>query len=396
MTTYEGFYSNLKAFEQFRGICDSANYTNLPADWLVVITDVQNSTEAIHKGHYRQVNAVGAASIAAVINAVKPLEIPYIFGGDGASFCIPESRLQEVRNALAATQLMAKKQFDLSLRVGIVPGSIIQQSGYRVLIGKCQVSKDYFQAAFSGEGLTYAEKLIKDDAQGLYCVDAYNVTPKANFDGFECRWKDVPNPFGETVSLLVMATSHSIDEAGVIYREALDEIQNQYGAIETHRPVQKEYLQLTTESNDLDDEVKIIAGSHSNFTRLLYAWSLPWKVRLGRYWMKAGKHALDTDWGKYKDTLVANSDFRKFDDKLRMVISGNSKQRKNLIEYLDRQYRKGLLVYGHHVSAKALMTCVIFDYNKDHVHFIDGADGGYTMAAKAMKQRLKILENEEA
>lgn len=110
--------------------------------------------------------------------------------------------------------------------------------------------------------------------------------------------------------------------------------------------------------------------------------------------MKSGKHALNTDWGTYKDALVANSDFRKFDDKLRMVISGNSQQRKNLIGYLERQHLKGLLVYGHHVSTKALMTCVIFDYNKDHVHFIDGSEGGYTMAANAMKERLKKRENE--
>ncbi len=394
MNTSENFYSNLKPFDQFRGISDSGNFARLPLDWLVVIVDVQNSTAAIQDGHYRQVNAVGAASIAAVINAVKHLEVPYIFGGDGASFCIPESRLQEVRNALAATQLMAKKQFDLSLRAGIVPCSILQQSGRSVLIGKFQVSKDYIQAAFAGEGLTYAEKLIKDDTQGIYCIDARHVDPKADFDGFECRWKDIPTPLGETLTLLVEATSDSIDEASLIYREVLDEIQKHYGEIETHRPLQKEYLRLTTESNELKDEVKIIAGSRNLFGRLLYAWSLPWKVRLGRYWMKSGKHALNTDWGTYKDALVANSDFRKFDDKLRMVISGNSQQRKNLIGYLERQYLKGLLVYGHHVSTKALMTCVIFDYNKDHVHFIDGSEGGYTMAAKAMKKRLKKRENE--
>lgn len=395
MTTNEEFYSLLKPFEQFRGICEAENYVDLPADWLVVITDIRNSTAAIQKGQYRQVNAVGVASIVAVINAVKPLEIPYVFGGDGASFCLPGSRLNEIQEALAATQLMAKSQFDLSLRTGIVPNSIIQQSEHRVLVGKHQVSKGYFQAAFAGEGLAYAEKLIKADEQGLYSVDISTASPLVDFSGFECRWKDVPSPHGETVSLLVMATCNSIEGKNAVYLKVLDEIQKQYGARETYRPVQKEYLQLTTQAEDLSDEIKIRAGTGSTLARLIYAWLLPWKVRIGRYWMAKGKQTLDTDWGKYKDTLVANTDFRKFDDNLRMVISGNSEQRDCLVQFLEKQYRNGLLVYGIHVSSKALMTCVISDYNQDHVHFVDGSDGGYAMAAKGLKQRLMAHESLE-
>lgn len=388
MTANEEFYSLLKPFEQFRGICETGNYAGLPADWVVVITDIQDSTAAIQKGRYRQVNAVGVASIVAVINAVKPLEIPYVFGGDGASFCLPGSRLNEVREALLASQLMAKSQFDLSLRVGIVPNSIIQQSGYRVLVGKHRVSEGYFQAAFAGEGLAYAEKMIKNDAQGLNYFDTDITFPNADFSGFECRWKDIPSPHGETVSLLVMATCNTIEEKNTVYLEVLDEIQKHFGSVENHRPIQKKYLQLTTHAKDLSDEIKIRAGSGSMSARLIYAWLLPWKIRLGRYWMKKRKRALDADWGKYKDTLVANTDFRKFDDKLRMVISGSSEQRDRLVQFLENQYRNGLLVYGVHVSSKALMTCVISDYNQDHVHFVDGSDGGYAMAALGLKQRL--------
>jgi hypothetical protein len=35
------------------------------------------------------------------------------------------------------------------------------------------------------------------------------------------------------------------------------------------------------------------------------------------------------------------------------------------------------------------MTCLVFDRRGDHVHFVDGADGGYAMAALRMKERLK-------
>jgi len=47
--------------------------------------------------------------------------------------------------------------------------------------------------------------------------------------------------------------------------------------------------------------------------------------------------------------------------------------------------------YGIHASPAAIITCIIFNYGTDHVHFLDGSDGGYTMAAKEMKRQLKAL-----
>ena len=91
------FYSELKAFSQFSGICNLENYTQLPDDWLVIITDIKDSTQAIQQGKYRAVNAVGVASIIAILNAVKPLSIPFVFGGDGASLCVPQSCITQVK-----------------------------------------------------------------------------------------------------------------------------------------------------------------------------------------------------------------------------------------------------------------------------------------------------------
>jgi hypothetical protein len=34
------------------------------------------------------------------------------------------------------------------------------------------------------------------------------------------------------------------------------------------------------------------------------------------------------------------------------------------------------------------MTCLVFERNGRQVHFVDGADGGYAVAAKAMKRRI--------
>ena len=78
MTDNDLFYANLIPFDQFSGICVTQNYVELPSDWVILISDVVASTQAIQNGYYRQVNSVGVASIVAVINALKPISIPFV------------------------------------------------------------------------------------------------------------------------------------------------------------------------------------------------------------------------------------------------------------------------------------------------------------------------------
>lgn len=39
------------------------------------------------------------------------------------------------------------------------------------------------------------------------------------------------------------------------------------------------------------------------------------------------------------------------------------------------------------------MTCAIDDYRTEHMHFVDGSDGGYALAAKQLKKQLATLED---
>jgi hypothetical protein len=41
------------------------------------------------------------------------------------------------------------------------------------------------------------------------------------------------------------------------------------------------------------------------------------------------------------------------------------------------------------------MTCLVFS-RENHVHFIDGGDGGYALAAKELKSRIKAGEDAAA
>jgi hypothetical protein len=93
-------------------------------------------------------------------------------------------------------------------------------------------------------------------------------------------------------------------------------------------------------------------------------------------------------WGKYKREVVENTDFRKFDGALKMVVDGTGRQEEKLNQYLENQYRQRRLVYGLHRSPEAIMTCLVFTPGQDHAHFVDGSNGGYAIAAKGLKKQL--------
>ncbi|PIU96760.1 MAG: hypothetical protein CO017_08860 [Zetaproteobacteria bacterium CG_4_8_14_3_um_filter_59_5] len=59
-----------------------------------------------------------------------------------------------------------------------------------------------------------------------------------------------------------------------------------------------------------------------------------------------------------------------------------------LRDRLQGYRERGLIVFGMHVSSSALITCIVSDYDQQHVHFLDGANGGYEMAAQQMKKQI--------
>ncbi|HEY9662918.1 MAG TPA: DUF3095 family protein, partial [Allocoleopsis sp.] len=157
----ENFYANLPVLEDFVQITNSQNFVPLPQDWYVIVTDIGGSTQAIEAGRYKEVNLIGASSIVAVLNIAGSIEIPFVFGGDGASIFIPPALLETAKESLLATQTLAKQEFGFDLRVGIVPVSDITAQ-YQLNVAKFKVSKHYSQSIFVGGGLTYATNLVKD------------------------------------------------------------------------------------------------------------------------------------------------------------------------------------------------------------------------------------------
>lgn len=140
-----------------------------------VASDIQGSTQAIKAGRYKQVNALGAASIIALLNAVHPLRIPYVFGGDGSTLCIPSTKREAVLAALLATRKMAEKSFGLGLRIGMVPMRDIVEAGFHVSVARYQPSEQLYQAGKIVYGLHVS------DASLVTCLVRDNNSDHVHF-----------------------------------------------------------------------------------------------------------------------------------------------------------------------------------------------------------------------
>lgn len=387
MSASDRFYAQLPEFTDFVEVTEVGHYQPVPSDWAVVITDVIGSTKAIEAGRYKDVNALGVASIVALRNAVGELEIPYVFGGDGATILIPESRRVAVEAALRGIQALARESFDMAMRTSIVGVAELEADGHRVLVGRYRASPEVCFAMFTGNGLVEAERRVKHPELGPRYAIADDGPSAADFTGFECRWQPIPSRLGQVASVLVQARAEDPEVAAATYARVLRGIEAILDG--DGRPVEAPRLQLQSFSGNFDAEAKIRSGQAHGpkfWARKLVAKT---EATIGRTLMERRRNAMGFPGEVYKDQVVANTDFRKFDDTLRMVIDVGEAELAQVRALLEAEHAQGSLAYGIHVAGASLMTCAISDYQGDHVHFIDGADGGYALAAKQLKQQLK-------
>jgi hypothetical protein len=116
----------------------------------------------------------------------------------------------------------------------------------------------------------------------------------------------------------------------------------------------------------------------------VFAWTLFYYFIM-RFGIKVGGFVPEV----YVQQVVENSDFRKYDDGLRMVLDCTPELEQALSARLAAASSAGVARYGLHRQDAAMMTCFTPAATRsDHVHFIDGARGGYASAATALKTAL--------
>jgi hypothetical protein len=92
---------------------------------------------------------------------------------------------------------------------------------------------------------------------------------------------------------------------------------------------------------------------------------------------------------RFRRELVENTDFRKFDDGLRMTLDCSSELADVIDSRLEEAQRRGACFFGTHRQLAANLTCFVPSPTQaNHVHFVDGASGGYAFAALNLKRNI--------
>jgi len=383
----EGFYGGLGEITDFAAVTRPAAYTAVPATYWIALTDVRGSTKAIEAGRYKDVNALGVASIIGLANAMRDVELAYVFGGDGATILVPGSRKAAAERALRGACWLAREAFDLDLRVALVPLRELLASGTTAKVAKFRASPHTKLAMFSGTAFPLAERWVKDPA----LAQRYEVAPEgereANFEGFECRWRPIDSRRGTMVSLLVLAQGDDEATRALTYARVLSELGARMD-MDRARPVKVEGLHMLGPFADYSVEARIRAGEPDRPDLPAATKEARLRTQIARVLRLFRKKAGGFDPTSYMRELEQNTDFRKFDELLRMVVDLSPDELSSVRAYLEREHAAGAIAFGLHEAQAALMTCLVRSYSGDHVHFIDGADGGYALAAKELKRQL--------
>jgi hypothetical protein len=73
-----------------------------------------------------------------------------------------------------------------------------------------------------------------------------------------------------------------------------------------------------------------------------------------------------------------------------MVLDCTAEEITQIEGYLEGLRAQGRIAYGLQRADGALMTCLVFSLEESrHVHFVDGADGGYALGALQLKAQLR-------
>ena len=372
-----GFYQSVAVFRGFRSLMDPALYAPLPDDWTVGVADIVDSTRAIAERRYKSVNMAGAAVIAAVTNALQEREFPFVFGGDGAGFAVAPADLSAARDALAATAAWVRDELGLTMRIALVPVAAIRAKGLEVRVARFAPSPHVSYAMFAGGGLGWAEAAMK---RGEFSIPLAPPGIAPDLSGLSCRFEEMPARRGVILSVLIVPTAQA---DGAAYRSLIEDIVTMVErSPEAGRPVPHEGPGLRWPPQGLELEAHAERGVPLTLRRA----GLLIRTLFSYLIIRFGITVRGFVPRRYLSELVENSDFRKYDDGLRMVVDCAPELADALEQKLATAVAAGVARYGVSRQQSAMVTCFTPSVARsDHVHFIDGAGGGYASAALALK-----------
>jgi hypothetical protein len=364
---------SLPVVEDLSACLDPARYVRLPDTWWIAVTDVVQSRKAIGEGRYKAVNMAGVAALSAIMNAADSRDLPYVFGGDGAAMTGPPELRGRATEALAATCRWVQEELGLELRAAIFDHSDILDQGQNVSAIRVRVSDALSNFAFVGGGIALAEKRMKE---GVSCIAPAEPGIVPDLTGLSCRWTPIRPDDRKVVSLIVEETGSGAAECFGHILDFAANIENAGHPIPANGPgFNWPPAGLDLEARATRGETPLGQRKRKLYFETLIAWILDkTKIPIGPFSPT-----------RYRQYTARNTDDRKFQDGLKMTLALTETQRASLHHLLEEGRQSGHIRYGTSMQDSAVLTCFVPSIlSDDHMHFLDGAGGGYAEAATNM------------
>lgn len=360
------------------------SFHDVPNDWHVIITDIKGSTKAVAAGMHQMVNLIATGSIIAALNIGRAtgISIPFFFGGDGATLLVPASILDFTIQALGEHRQNAMDNFNLDLRVGSVPVIQVYEANHDIRLAKACLGKNFAIPVALGNGLKYAEKIIKAKNPNYSNTSAGSKV--LDLEGMECRWDRIkpPKNTNEVVCLLVEVGNPNMQAS--IFQKVLKVIEQIYGPQPQRNPISIPRLKLSTTPRRIIQEMQTKLGQF-DWTYLIKNFLLTFFGSVYFRFYQEGR--------EYLHKIVELADTLVIDGRINTVISGTVKQRQTLVKELEKMEKAEEIFFGIHTSAESIMSCYVRNRDDQHIHFVDGAQGGYTQAAVMLKRKLRAAKS---
>ena len=366
-------------------LADESDFSEIPNTWHVVVVDIKNSTKAVDEGKHHQINLTATGAIISVLNTIrkekKNIEIPYFFGGDGATFIIPTFLLKKITVVLENYSLHIKRNIDLTLRVGHIPVQDLINQKTILKIVKHQLTEQLAIPIVLGNGLKKAEEIIKSTFIEIEDIDFKKDL--LNLEGMECRWKEInPTQTQKKVVCLLLDSVNEKDQR-IIYRDILTKMDTIFGTFNSRQPIKTTSLKLNFSLSKIWKEMKVTLAD-KNLKYLFKNWL---KTLVGKWYFN-----MSEDGKQYLNQVGQLSHTFMLDGMINTIFTAEQPKIDVFVTYLNQLEKEHKIIYGLHVTHASVMSCYVLDRKTKHAHFVDGTEGGYTSAAKMFKTKMKALK----
>ena len=216
--------------------------------------------------------------------------------------------------------------------------------------------------------------------RGEFAVSPAPSGTQPDLSGLSCRFEEIASTRGLILSVLVVPARNADPHA---FRKVIEDIIHLIErSPDAGRPVPPDGPPLKWPPAGVEFEARAARGGSLLKRRTVVLAVTLWAYVVMRFGINVGHFVPKL----YTQQVVENSDFRKYDDGLRMILDCTEEIATTLSDRLASAAASGAVRYGLHRQDAAMMTCFTPSaLRADHVHFIDGARGGYASAATALK-----------